>query len=333
MAETARELLLKPAPFLKATITTPRLMLDVGLGLLPATAAAIYYFGLSAVLVLMATTLTAVATERLFSRRPTSISDGSAVLTGLLFGLTLPPPVPLWIAAVGSIAGIGLGKLVWGGLGNNLFNPALVGRAFVQAAFPGALTTWVAPGRPFTELAPSTLALPFMRQSVDVVSMATPLAEMKFEHAMAPTMSLLGGDVAGSLGETSALAIAVGGAYLILRRTCDWRVPVAVGLSVMVFSAILRLSDSDRFATPWFMLLSGGLLFGAVFMATDPVTSPTVPRGAWLFGLGIGILVVLIRVFGGLPEGVMYAILLMNAATPLIERFTQPRPFGRKLGS
>jgi electron transport complex protein RnfD len=234
------------------------------------------------------------------------------------------------MAFLGGAAGIGLGKLIWGGLGQNLFNPALLGRAFLQAAFPVAITTWAAPVEPgrFLSVPGSLLALPLMRAGVDGVSAATPLGLAKFEHEITSVGPLFTGATAGSLGETSAVLLIVVGLWLASRRTFDWRLPVSTLLSVAVFSGALWLVNSEAYPPPAFMLLSGGLLFGAVFMVTDPVTTPTTPRGAWIFGIGVGFLVVLIRLFGGLPEGVMYAILLMNAVTPHINRYTQPKPFG-----
>jgi electron transport complex protein RnfD len=231
------------------------------------------------------------------------------------------------MAFVGGAAGIGLGKLMWGGLGQNLFNPALVGRAFLQASFPTAITTWSAPSGWLT-LQSSNLALPFMHATPDAISTATPLNVMKFEGKSAPMMDLFTGNIPGSLGETGAVVIILAGIYLAVRRSFDWRIPVSILVSVVVLSGVIYLVDPQRYPSPLFMLFSGGLLFGAVYMATDPVTSPLTPRGSLIFGAGIGILVVLIRIWGGLPEGVMYAILLMNAATPLIERVTQPRVFG-----
>jgi electron transport complex protein RnfD len=231
------------------------------------------------------------------------------------------------MAFLGGLVAIALGKLAWGGLGDNLFNPALVGRAFLQAAFPIAITTWVPPGGPLA-LYRGNLALPFLQAPPDALTAATPLNLMKFQGTLAPIDTLFLGGVAGSAGETSALAALVGGAYLLLRRAFDWRIPAAIFVAVAAMSGVLHLVAPDRYPGPLFMLLSGGLLFGAVFMATDPVTSPLAPRATWIFGLGIGLLVVLIRLWGGLPEGVMYAILLMNAAAPLLERANQPRAFG-----
>ena len=193
------------------------------------------------------------------------------------------------------------------------------------------MTTWVPAVTEggFLQVYPGNLALPFMQVQIDAMSSATPLGLMKFEQEVTPLTNLMFGKTTGSLGETSGLLLLLGGVFLWLRRDLDWRIPVSILLTVVVFSAILGLFDADRFPSPLFSVFSGGLLLGAIYMATDPVTSPVTPKGAWIFGIGTGVLVMLIRVFGGLPEGVMYAILLMNAATPLIDRYTQPRVFGR----
>ncbi len=326
-------LLVQTSPFLRDGVTTPGLMGDVLIAVVPVFAVSLWVFGLSSLLVTASAVAGAVGTEWLFAprgagrSRSDSLRNGSAVLTGVLLGLTLPPGLPLWMAFLGGVAGIGLGKLIWGGLGHNLFNPALVGRAFLQAAFPVAITTWVPPGDLFSVRA-TNLAAPLMHPSADAVTTATPLGLMKFEREATALGQLFGGEIAGSLGETSAAAILLGLAWLIARRACDWRIPVSILTTVAVFSGVLWAIAPERYPSPLFMLLSGGLLFGTAYMATDPVTSPLAPRGAWIFGAGVGALVVLIRIWGGLPEGVMYAILLMNAATPLIERVTQPRAFG-----
>ena len=323
-------LVLHASPFVRTGATTGGLMRDVIFALLPVLGAAVWNFGLSALMEVAVATLGVVAAEVLFTTgrpRTRSLRDGSAILTGLLLGLTLPPGLPLWMAAVGGLVAGGVGKMVFGGLGHNLFNPALVGRAFLQAAFPTAMTTWAPPDGSWA-LRAEALSLP-MLHGVDAVTAATPLAQMKFEHLATPSMDLLLGQTAGSLGETSALVIALAAVFLIARRALDWRIPVAILITVVVFSGVLHLIAPEVHPTPWFMLMSGGLLFGSVFMATDPVTSPTAPKATWLFGVGVGVIVVLVRRWGGLPEGVMYAILLMNGATPLLERFFQPRPFGR----
>lgn len=337
MSRHSGELLVHTSPFASARLTTPHLMLEVNLVLVPILIAATWYFGIGALLVVAAATFGAVATEWLFGPRDrdgvrgTTLKDGSAVLTGILLGLTLPPGVPLWIAIVGGVIAIGLGKIAFGGLGGNMFNPALVGRAFLQAAFPTVLTTWHPQGgaAEWTQLRGSPFAPPLFTGQVDAITTATPLARMKFDGDIEGLWTLLTGNVPGSLGETSAILLILCGLWMGFRRLFDWRVPLAIFLSVGVLSGLFYVLDPTSYPNPLFMLTSGGLLFGAIFMATDPATSPVAPRGAFIFGIGIGVLVVLIRLFGGLPEGVMYAILLMNAAVPLLERVTQPRVFGR----
>lgn len=319
---------LTASPHLKGGDTTQRIMWSVVVSLVPVIGAAAYFFGVSALLVVVAATVGAVATERAFGATG-SLGDGSAAITGVLLGLTLPAGLPLWMAFLGGVFGIGFGKLIFGGLGQNVFNPALLGRAFLQAAFPTAITTWPAAGGAFTELRGDNFALPLMQASTDGVTEATPLGLMKFESLPTPTADLLLGSTTGSAGETAALLILVGGAYLAIKRYLDWRIPVSIFVTVGLASAVLHGIDAS-YPGPWFMLFSGGLMLGAVYMATDPVTSPVTRRGAWVFGVGIGLLVVVIRLWGGLPEGVMYAILLMNATVPFINRATQPRVFGRR---
>lgn len=327
-------LLLQSAPLLHQKLTTPAAMKDVWIALLPATCAAFWFFGLSAVLILLASISGAVLTEWVFTpveKRRMALSDTSAGLTGLLLGLTLPPGLPLWMAFLGGVVSIGLGKVIWGGLGSNIFNPALLGRAFLLATFPIAMTTWGAAGGPgdFLQIHSSNLAFPFMHGEIDAVSAATPLGLMKFEQQSTAFWQLFAGNTAGSIGETSGILLLLGGLYLFLRRSIDWRIPVAILSTAGLFSLVFFLFDYQHYPSPLFTLFSGGLLLGTFFMATDPVTSPLTPKGCWIFGIGIGFLVILIRLFGGLPEGMLYAVLLMNAATPLIDRYTQPRIFGR----
>jgi len=331
-------LLVRPAPLLKQPLTTSKAMGDVVLALAPATLAGIWLFGLGALLVLFASIAGSLLTEWAFSlpaERRAKLLDGSALVTGLLLGLSLPPGLPLWMAFLGGVVGIGLGKLIWGGLGYNLFNPALVGRAFLLGTFPVAMTTWSVQTGPvdFFDVPSAVTAFPFLQATYDGVSAATPLGLLKFQGQPTPLWDLVIGKTSGCIGEISGLLLVLGGIYLLLRRDLDWRIPASILLAVAASSLTLFLVDQDRFPDPLFSLFSGGLLLGAVYMATDPVTSPITPRGAWIFGIGIGLLVVLIRVFGGFPEGVMYAILLMNAATPLIDRYTQPRVFGKGIKS
>ena len=318
---------LTASPHIKGPDSTPRIMWSVVGALAPVILAAIWYFGPSAVLVIAAATLGCLLTERVFGPGGT-LRDGSAMITGLLLGLTLPAGIPLWMAFLGGIFAIGLGKLLFGGLGQNVFNPALLGRAFMQAAFPEALTTWPDVSGPWLALRGDNFALPFMTPNpVATVTGATPLGLMKFEGTHTELAKLIFGSTGGSLGETAAVVILLGGAYLALKKYLDWRIPVSIFLSVAVLSEIIHFFMPAE-PGALFMLFSGGLMLGAVFMATDMVTSPTTPKGAWIYGVGIGALVVVIRLWGGLPEGVMYAILLMNSVVPSINRATQPRLFG-----
>ena len=323
-----RRLLVSAAPHLKGRATVPTIMWNVVGGLAPIVGAAAWFFGPSALLVVGTAVAVALLTERTFGRGGT-IADGSAVITGLLLALTLPAGMPLWMVALGAAFAIGFGKLLFGGLGCNIFNPALLGRAFLQAAFPVAITTWPAAGTAWWQLRGDNFALPLMSaRAPDVVTAATPLGLWKFERQGTSLVDLVVGTTGGSLGETAAIVILLCGGYLALRGYLNWRIPAGIVATVAAFAAVLHAVDPARYASPLFMVFSGGLLLGAVFMATDMVTAPVTNGGRWLFGAGIGVLVVIIRVWGGLPEGVMYAILLMNALVPFINRATQPRVFG-----
>ena len=314
------------SPFIHGRDSVATIMWNVVGALAPIVAASFWFFGVSALLVIAAACAGAVATERVFGPGGT-LRDGSAVITGILLGLTLPAGMPLWIAFLGGAFAIAVGKLLFGGLGYNIFNPALLGRAFLQAAFPVAITTWPAVGGSWWTLKGDLFALPFMSAHSDALTAPTPLNLMKFEHQGTENVVLALGDHGGSLGETSAIIIAICGAYLAWRGFLNWRIPVSILLTVGGLAALLHLVN-PQYPTAAFMSLSGGLMLGAVFMATDMVTAPVTDRGRWLFGVGIGMLVVAIRLWSGLPEGVMYAILLMNAVVPFINKATQPRIFG-----
>jgi electron transport complex protein RnfD len=326
------KLAISTAPFLHAPDTTQKIMLQVVYSLIPVLLASYYFFGLSAVLVSIAAISSCLLTEWFFDTntpRGASLKDGSALITGILLALTLPPGFPLWMAFLGGIVAIGMGKVIWGGLGQNVFNPALLGRAFLQAAFPTVITTWELPDGSYLIPRGSNLALPFYQGGdADAISAATPLAKMKFDHDPTAILDLLLGNTSGSLGETCAILIILAGFYLAIKKIINWRIPASILITVGLFSGVMYLINPVLYPSPLFMLLSGGLLLGTVFMATDLVTSPLTQKGCWIFGIGIGILVVLIRIWGGLPEGVMYAILLMNAATPLINRFVKQRVYG-----
>ncbi|WP_455204663.1 RnfABCDGE type electron transport complex subunit D [Kaarinaea lacus] len=345
MAEPKVKIELRTSPHLRPAPSVQVIMRNVVYALLPVCGYSVYTFGISALALIVTVILACLLAERLINQlgsNPSSLNDYSAVITGILLALTLPPGFPLWMAAVAGFIAIGLGKALFGGLGFNVFNPALVGRAFVQAAFPTAITTWTPANLPnrFVEFIPSTFTLPFTippsteqwskAASMDSFSGATPLALQKFENIATDTTALFTGAVSGSAGETCAWIILLCGAYLALRRFMDWRIPVAVLGSAVLLAWLLQILGSDTYPSPSFVLLSGGLILGAVFMATDMVGSPVTPLGVWIYGALIGIVTVVIRQFGGLTEGVMYAILLGNACAPLIDSITQPKPFGTK---
>lgn len=321
------------SPHIVKGLSTDTIMQNVVWALLPVALFAVYSFGMSALLVLLTTLASSVATEHFlcrFSKKKSTISDWSAAITGLLLGLTLPPNFPLWMAFFGGVIAIALGKFIFGGLGYNVFNPALVGRAVLQAAFPVAITTWYPAFLPnrFSTVSVSTFTLPFMEPAVDASTGATPLAAFKFDQVTTSTSELALGLISGSTGETCAVLILLGGLYLVARKMMNWRIPIAIFATVYVLSGILYLIDKQEYPSPVFMLFSGGLMLGAVFMATDMVASPITSLGVVIYGFIIGLLVVVIRIWGGLPEGVMYAILLANAISPHIDNMIRPRVYG-----
>jgi electron transport complex protein RnfD len=328
---TNDRLIVTASPHLRSQDSVPRIMWHVVASLVPVVAASALFFGVSALLQVAVATLFALLAERATGKGG-AIGDGSATITGLLLGLTLPAGFPLWMTALGSAFAIVFGKSVWGGLGQNVFNPALVGRAFLQAAFPVAITTWPQAGGSFFALRGDLFAMPFTHPRPSAITSATPLGLLKFEHQGTALRDLVLGTTGGSVGETAALVILAGGLYLAWRGWLNWRIPVSIIATVAMVSALLHFVDRSK-PDPLFMLFSGGLMLGAVYMATDMVTSPVTNRGRWVFGVGIGILVVVIRVWGGLPEGMMYAVLFMNALTPFINRATQPRVFGTRVRS
>lgn len=325
------------APHVRKPLSTQRIMLDVIIGLVPVMIAAGFYFRFRGLLLIGVCVVWCLALEWLCNvirGKSSSLWDLSAVVTGIILALSLPPALPLWTAAIGSGVAIIVGKMVFGGLGANVFNPAMVGRAFLTVSFGMLMTAWTVPATLDPDLPPVE---PTNIQ--DVRTQATPLAWSKMaikdengakiynERQFLPTLT---GNVAGSLGETSAIAILIGGIYLLVRRTIDIHIPLAVLLSAFVLAGIAYLIDSDAFVQPFYHLTSGALLFGAFFIATDPVTAPLTRRGMWLFGLGVGALTLLIRIVGEYPEGFMFAVLLMNGVTPLIDRLFRRVPVGGK---
>ncbi len=301
------------SPHQKGKLNTPSVMKQVAVGLIPAMIASIVFFKLSAFFVIITCVLGCVLSEWFvffLRKKPHQLGDYSAVVTGVLLALVLPPKTPLWCAFLGAVVSIIIGKHLFGGLGQNIFNPALVGRAFLMASFPVILSTWNAP---FT---------------LDAVTSATPLASWKFSGVFVSLRDLFIGSVSGSLGETSAIALILGGIYLFIRKIADWRAPLGMLLGIVVLAEVFYLLDPAN-GSVLFHLLSGGVILGMFFMITDPVTTPVTKRGRIIFGLAVGFLVIIIRKWAGLPEGVMYSILFMNAFVPIINKLTKSRVFGK----
>jgi len=326
-----KQLLVSPAPHLHGKEHTRRLMLDVIIALIPAVLVSVYFAGLSAIMIFAVSITTCVSVEyliqRLMNRGPSTISDLSAILTAVLLALNLPPSSPWWMVVIGAVVAIGIAKMTFGGLGSNLFNPALVGRVVLLISFPVLMTDWTVPASIF-------------RSGADAITGATPLGMIKEGLAKGLTMEqlnsmhdfsywhLLWGKIEGSMGEASALALLLGFAYLLLRKVIRPHIPVAVLVSVALFTGILWWINPHQYADPLFHILTGGVLLGAIFMATDYVTSPMNPKGMVIFGVGIGVITVLIRVFGAYPEGVSFAILIMNATVPLLNIYCKPKRYG-----
>ena len=329
--DTAEHYILSSSPHTHSHASVSRIMLDVIIALLPTTAAGIWFFGMPAVWTIATCVSTCLVTEavcRMMMKRDNTIGDLSAVVTGLLLALNLPAGIPLWMAVVGSVFAIFIAKQVFGGLGMNPFNPALAARAFMLISFTGPMTTWLKPllhGAPVCGCEAATHATSYTG-AVEAITCATPLAFVKQgDLAHVPDIfSLLVGDMPGCIGEVSALALAIGAAYLLFRKVITWHIPVAFLVTAAVYAMIAGRAPAHV------EILTGGVMIGACFMATDYVTSPTTAKGKLIFGFGCGLLCMLIRQFGGYPEGCSFAILIMNAVCPLINRWTQPKPFGAK---
>ncbi len=322
-----------PSPHQHSDDSTRKLMLGVIIALAPSLAASIYFFGTGAIIITLTSVISCVAFEYLIQKflmkQKPSISDGSAIVTGLLLAFNVPSGLPVYILILGALFAIGIAKMSFGGLGNNPFNPAIVGRIFLLISFPVQMTTWPKP----TGFHPVT---------ADAVTGATPLGIINEGLRNGETISQLMdkvpsnlhmffGYMGGSMGEISALAIIIGGIYLLWKRIISWHIPVSILVSMFIFTGILWLIRPEQFTDPVFQLLTGGVLLGAVFMATDYVTSPMSHKGMIIYGIGIGVMTVLIRNWGAFPEGVSFAILTMNAFTPLINMFIKPSRFGKEV--
>jgi electron transport complex protein RnfD len=326
-------LTVSPSPHTHGKETTIKLMLGVVIALLPALFASIFYFGYAAIIVTVASVTSCILFEYLIRKfifkKPLTINDGSALVTGMLLAFNLPSNLPVFIIIIGSFVSIAIAKMTFGGLGNNPFNPALVGRVFMLISFPVQMTSWPVPGG-------------FGTGYTDAVTGATPLAIIKeglkngesisqlVSQIPTPAQMFLG-NTGGSMGEVAAIALLIGFIYLLVKKIITWHIPVSVIGSLALFTTIIWLVNPEKNAGPMFHILAGGVLLGAIFMATDYVTSPMNPKAMIIYGCGIGILTVIIRVWGAYPEGVSFAILIMNAFVPLMNAYIKPKRFGEEV--
>ena len=330
-----RKLIVSPAPHVHGDESTRKIMKDVLIALAPSMLVAVYFYGFSAIKLLLVAVIACMGVEFLIQkylmRTKVTVTDLSAAVTGVLLALNLPPTAPWWVIVIGSVVAIGVAKMTFGGLGHNIFNPALVGRVFLLISFPVIMTDWTVPASWF-------------RPEMDAVTGATPLALIKEGLAQGPTVEqilsanpdlsygqMLFARAGGSAGEASALAIILGFVYLLIRRVIRPHIPVTIVLTIAVMTGIFWLIDPSQYTDPLFNILTGGVLLGSVFMATDYVTSPMTTKGMVIYGVGIGIITVLIRFFGSYPEGVSFAILIMNSIVPLLNKYIKPARFGKEV--
>jgi Na+-translocating ferredoxin:NAD+ oxidoreductase subunit D len=323
-------LTVSPSPHIHDKDSVRKIMLRVVLALIPALAWSVVVFGFDALKITFIAVASCLVFEYLIQRfvlktKP-SINDGSALVTGVLLAFNVPSNLPWWIVITGAFVAIAIAKLSFGGLGNNIFNPALVGRVFLLISFPAQMTSWPTNHMSGIDAITSATPLGLLKESI---KSGRPLSEISGH--LPKTMDLLLGNIGGSLGEVSALLLILGGIYLLLRKVITWHTPVSVLFSMFVFSGILWLINPSANMNPVFHILSGGAMLGAIFMATDMVTSPMTAKGQLIYGTGIGLLTILIRDYGAYPEGISFAILLMNALTPLINRYVKPKRFGEKV--
>lgn len=326
------QFVISPSPHIHSGDSVQKNMYNVLLALIPAFLVSALFFGwdtwIVTIIAVLGCVMTEYAIEKYLMKVPTTIMDGSAALTGVLLAFNLPGSLPWWIILLGAIFAVGVGKMSFGGLGSNVFNPALVGRVFLLISFPAQMTSWPKPKM-------------FNWTDIDAGTGATPLELVKqaakngtvdqFSDSIGLIFDMISGDVGGSLGEVSALALIVGGAYLIWKKVITWHIPASILGTVIVFTSILYFYDPTRYVDPFFHVFSGGLMLGTIFMATDYATSPMTYKGMIIYGVGIGLITVLIRVFGSYPEGVSFAILIMNAVTPLINVYIKPKRFAQPL--
>jgi electron transport complex protein RnfD len=324
---------ISPSPHVHGKDTTRKLMFGVVIALMPALFTSVFYFGMGAVIVTSTSIISCMVFEYLIQRfilkKPISITDGSALVTGLLLAFNLPSNIPVYIIIIGSLVAIGIAKMTFGGLGNNPFNPALVGRVFMLISFPVQMTSWPVPAGLRTGY-------------IDAVTGATPLAILKegikngesvsqLMEKIPTTFQMFLGKMGGSMGEVAAIALLMGFAYLLYKKIITWHIPVSVIGTIAFLTTVYWLLNPESSAGPVFHILTGGVLLGAIFMATDYVTSPMNPKAMIIYGCGIGLLTVIIRIYGAYPEGVSFAILIMNAFVPLMNAYIKPKRFGEEV--
>ena len=326
-----------PSPHIHCGKSTERLMYDVLLALVPAFLVSLWFFGLGALYVTVVAILSCMLFEWLIQKyllkQTPTLRDGSAVVTGLLLAFNVPTNLPVWILILGAMFAIGVGKMPFGGLGNNPFNPALIGRVFMLISFPVQMTSWPKPIVSRWNLETVFNFGDYSYEYIDAFTGATPLGVFKEGSVgeMPSTLSMLIGNIGGSMGEVAAAALLLGLAYMLIRKVVTWHIPISIILTTTVFSGILWFTNPETYASPVFHLLTGGLLLGAIFMATDYVTSPMSHAGMLIYGVCIGAITVVIRVFGAYPEGISFAILIMNAFVPLINTYIKPARFGKEV--
>ena len=325
-------MIVSPSPHVHSGDSVQKNMYGVLLALVPALAASVWFFGLGALIVTLTSVLACVLFEHLIQKhllkKPSTIMDGSAAVTGLLLAFNLPTNIPLGLIIIGAAIAIGMGKMSFGGLGQNPFNPALVGRVFLLISFPVQMTSWpvpIAARGAYIDAVTGPTPLSVVKEGL---AAGRPFAELTAE--IPSYLNLFMGQMGGSAGEVAGVALLLGLLYMLIKKIVTWHIPVAVVGSIAVFTGVLHLSDPQAYASPLFHLLTGGVLLGAFFMATDYASSPMSKRGMLLYGAGIGIITVLIRIYGSYPEGVSFAILIMNAFTPLIDKYIKPKRFGEK---
>ncbi len=322
------------SPHVHGGLSVKKLMYGVVIAMVPAIFTSIYYFGLDALRVLLISVLACYLFEYIIQKYlikgPITINDGSALITGILLAFNVPSNLPWWIILIGAMVAIGIGKMSFGGLGKNPFNPALVGRVFLLISFPVQMTSWPVPNPLFSGVIPDALTGPTPLGIVKEGLRSGKGMEEVMSQVPGYAQELLG-NMGGSLGEVSAIALILGGAYMLIRKIITWEIPASFLLSVVLFSGILWLIDPTQYVNPMFHLVTGGIMLGVFFMATDMVSSPMSRKGQLIFGAGVGILTIIIRVWGAYPEGVSFAILIMNAFVPLMNRSLKPKRFGETI--